>query len=106
MLAYETRAGQDRTNPQYDYVITHHSSFIAFIGPWNVEVSNAGWGSSTTRTRLNMILRDNNIPASVKQRDFVQVLVFAGKSYPNFRWAEFRMVAGVWTLNDGQFNDE
>jgi hypothetical protein len=55
--------------------IRHHGNLIALIRADYLYVSNAGHGSSTTRTRLNTILRDNAVPFGVTQKDFAQYLV-------------------------------
>lgn len=89
--------------PALDYVIRYHNNAIAWLGDWEVQVSNAGWGTATTRNRLNMILRDNNIPATVGQKNNSQTLTFAGKVWTDFKWAQFVMESGVWTLKDGEY---
>jgi hypothetical protein len=86
-----------------NFVITHHDNVIAEISDWEVYLTNAGWGSSTTRTRLNQILRDNDIPFYVAQRNYSQVLFQRGEDgdtviTDEFRSASFRMNAGVWEV--------
>jgi hypothetical protein len=70
-LAYATTA----VRTWEGIAIEHHGNRIALIRPDYIYVSNAGYGSSTTRTRLNRILRDNDIPYGVTQKDFAQYLV-------------------------------
>jgi hydrogenase maturation factor len=80
-----------------DYMVYHHGNAIACIGTGEIEVSNAGWDSSTTRTRLNIILRDNDISARVYQKNYNQYLSFNGKDY-EFSSAVFQKISGEWLL--------
>jgi hypothetical protein len=97
------------------FYVRHHGNPIATIGTYTLLVSNAGWGSSTTRTRLNTILHDNDIHVSVTQKNWEQLLVVPEDlsrwdwehttSHP-FSRAYFEMVAGTWTLaavSDSQY---
>lgn len=90
------------------FYVRHHGNPIAIIGAYSVIVSNCGWGSSTTRTRLSTILHDNSIRASVTQKNWEQVLVVSGDAsawdwehatrHP-FSRAIFEMRAGTWELS-------
>jgi hypothetical protein len=98
---YQTRKLGHNTNVQRisdTYVIDYHNNAIAEVGVWMVAITNAGWGTSTTRNRLNIILRDNGIPAAVFQKDYAQYLRFGGSVYPFGGTTVFDMVAGEWTL--------
>jgi hypothetical protein len=81
------------------FVIRHHGNAIAEVGLWSLDITDCGWGSSTTRTRLNKVVRDNvtDIPVHLNQKNYQQVLTWFKSTFP-FRWASFRMDAGVWTL--------
>jgi hypothetical protein len=114
-LAKLIRPGQSKTvayattidNVGGSFYVSHHGNHIAMIGTWEVIVSNAGWGSSTTRTRLNAILHDNGIRASVTQKNWEQKLIVSGDAFTwdwehatthAFSRAAFEMIAGTWTL--------
>jgi hypothetical protein len=99
------------------FYVRHHGNPIAIIGTFGVSISNAGWGSSTTRTRLTTILHDNDIKAHVTQIKGVQYLrVLADQSSREWSWegaelhpfsrAIFEMRAGTWALaavSDSQY---
>jgi hypothetical protein len=77
-LAYATTAElvpSDDNGKTDDYiVIRHHGTVIAEIaGQW-VYVTNAGYDSSTTRSRIHKILSDNG-NFGVTQRQHVQHLI-------------------------------
>lgn len=75
-LAYATVAAhvpQDGSTDEY-FVITHHGNVIAEIAENWVYVTNAGYSSSTTRSRISAILRGNNVPLYVAQRNHKQCL--------------------------------
>lgn len=97
-LGYETWA-TDRTEDDA-VAIQHHASIIGIVKPFSVSVSNRGWDSSTTRDRINRILRDNGIPFGVTQKNGEQLLVDDNlKKVASFiGWFEFRMEAGLWVL--------
>jgi hypothetical protein len=85
------------------YLISHHNSIIAQVEDWRVLVANCGYDSSTTRDRINTVLRDNNIPFYVAQKGGNQVLFrVEGNEHTvvtdEFESAEFNMVAGVWEV--------
>jgi hypothetical protein len=85
------------------FLLSHHNSVIAQIEDWRVMVANCGYTSSTTRARINQVLRDNDIPFYVAQRNYSQILFQRGKDgdtviTDNFRSAEFTMIAGVWEV--------
>lgn len=99
-LAYSTYVKSPEIG---EFVITHHDSVIAEIQDWKVTVTNAGYDSSTTRARIDQILRDNDIPFYVAQRNYKQVLFQRGEDgdtviTDNFGEAEFTMIAGKWEL--------
>ena len=72
-IAYETWAYQYNDG---SISVIHHSSVIANIseGGSKLYITNAGWGSPTTRNRIDQILRDSSIPFWVTQKNFVQYL--------------------------------
>ena len=72
--------------------IRHHDNIIAALSPdGSFTISNAGWGSVTTRDRLNRILRSNGVRFGITQKNFVQVLFQHGTDdrWENFESAEF-----------------
>lgn len=105
-LAYATIVDRQ----EYDeittrYTIAHHGSVIGRVKMWEVSVDNAGWDSNTTRNRMNIILRDNNIPYYLARRSGTTVLIRQGKSYDDtkivgrgVRGADFQMISGEWKL--------
>jgi hypothetical protein len=97
-LAYATVVSSSPLYPD-TYYIHHHGNTIAEIEPFNVTVTNAGYGTPTTRNRINKILRDNNINAVLIQENFKQKFFFNGETITNnFYAASFEMVAGIWVL--------
>ena len=114
-LAFKTEAIINSPgSPEVTIYVYHHNSCIASIAPFEVEVTNAGWDSSTTRNRINAILRDNEIPFFVRQENFTQYLYECVSYYDGFKiadkhvrvnaidtsfsYASFAMVSGVWRL--------
>jgi hypothetical protein len=86
-----------------EYVIRHYDSTIAIVEDYRVMVTNAGFDSSTTRDRINTVLRDNNIPFYVAQKSGNQVLFRVEDNEhtvvtDNFGFAQFTMVAGIWEV--------
>lgn len=55
-------------------IITYHDNGIVRMDPDSITFSNAGWGTSTTRTRLDIIAGDNNVPLWFGQKNFAQTL--------------------------------
>lgn len=98
-VAYATGVATLGYNPLVDplprtVAVIHHTSVIAslWVGAGNLHITNAGYSSSTTRTRLNKVLNDNKLTQwGVTQKNFVQVLInFDSKeSFPDFQSARF-----------------
>lgn len=99
------------------YIVKYHDNTIAEIYDYSVTVTNAGWGTSTTRDRINQILSSNGVQFYTAQRNHHQVLVkrnmeIVGADHngnpiqervhrqvtDEFNGATFRMVAGGWDL--------
>lgn len=55
-------------------VVRHHGSTIATLTPYSLTVTNAGYGSASTRERVNGFLDSNDTGLYVAQRAGVQVL--------------------------------
>lgn len=51
-----------------------HGHVIAEVTTKGVHVTNAGYGTKTTRDRINSVLRDHGLPFYVAQRNHAQVL--------------------------------
>ena len=71
-LGYATTATRDPHKRTIH--VLHHGNEIARLTPMTLWVSNAGYSSSTTRSRLNKILLANGIPFSVGQKSYEQIL--------------------------------
>lgn len=71
-VAYATTA--TLALPAEHFLIRQHGNIIAEIGTADLLVTNAGYGSSTTRARLNAILSAHGLPFYVVQRQGAQVL--------------------------------
>lgn len=71
-IAYATTA--TLVLPAEHYLIRQHGNVIAEIGTADLLVTNAGYGSATTRARLNAIMASHGLPFYVAQRDHAQVL--------------------------------
>lgn len=79
---------------RYANVITirQHGNIIAQLDAGgNIYVTNAGWNTPTTRTRIHKILVDNGLDWGVTQIDFTQYLVnrVTGEKLPEFSSANF-----------------
>jgi hypothetical protein len=106
ILGYETTVTRMSEGEDSWFKIKHHGSTVARIHSWQVEVSNAGYSSPTTRNRLGKILNDNRIPFYVGQKNFDQLLYQRAESSgsrdsvitEDFQAATFQMQAGLWTL--------
>jgi len=55
-------------------VVMHHGSVIAALTPYSLTVTNAGYGSASTRERVNGFLDSNYTGLYVAQRQGYQVL--------------------------------
>lgn len=55
-------------------VVWHHGSIIATLTPHRITVTNAGYGSASTRERVNGFLKSNRTGLYVAQRQGKQVL--------------------------------
>ena len=87
-IAYSTNAKL----LEYAIGVYYHGNLIAKLyEDGSVFISNAGWETPTTRTRINKILRSNNILWGVTQKDFVQYLACTAASdrWRGFYSAEF-----------------
>lgn len=96
-------------------MIRHHYSTIAVLyKDGTVYITNAGYDSSTTRNRINHVLRDNNIRAGVTQRKGVQTLVirpeqpalFHSTEHADFINATFSPNGRVSAVNDHQYEGQ
>lgn len=100
-IGYETWAWRDGD----EIVIRHHSTDIARIGIWSVDITPHGYASSTTTARLHKIMVDNGLWPSgwtFAIRQFSLALITRddmkkGTPVP-YNGVSFEMVAGVWTL--------
>jgi hypothetical protein len=54
--------------------VRHHGSTIAILSPNQITVTNAGYGSASTRERVNGFLSSNNTGLYIGQRQGAQVL--------------------------------
>lgn len=70
-LAFATEAVRLSDDFEGPIAILHHNSIIAKVNKGYVWVSTCGWTSRTTINRINMVLRDNNVPyvAAIRQRE-------------------------------------
>jgi hypothetical protein len=71
-IAYATTA--TLVLPAEHLIIRQHGNAIAEIGTADLRVTNAGYGSSTTRARLNAILSSHGLPFGINQHKGDQVL--------------------------------
>lgn len=55
-------------------VVTHHGSTIAILTPYSMTITNAGYGSASTRERVNGFLDSYGTDLYVAQRNRAQVL--------------------------------
>lgn len=96
-LAYATTAEREFDG---SIRIRHHGNSIAVLAAEYLWVSNAGWGSSTTRTRLHAILGDNGTGYAVTQKDWDQKLVRRTDwtARDGFQQAHFDRVGDGWVL--------
>jgi hypothetical protein len=96
--------------PQEHLIIRQHGNAIAEIGTAHLRVTNAGYGSSSTRERLNAILSSHGLPFYVAQRQGDQVLYLRvsvlvdgiGEHVEltrNFESITFDLAARVYSLN-------
>ncbi len=71
-LAYATEAVRLSDDFEGPIAILHHNSIIAKVGQNGyVWVNTCGYDSRTTINRINMVLRDNDVPyvAAIRQRE-------------------------------------
>lgn len=73
-IAYATTATFVTDGVHVEYLIRHHGNPIAWVAEKEVAVSNAGYGTPTTRARINAVLASNGLPFHVGQRNHRQVL--------------------------------
>jgi hypothetical protein len=98
-LAYATVISRE-DNTRTIHVL-HHGNEIARLTPMTLWVSCAGYSSSTTRDRLNAILKDNDVHYGVSQIKGRQWLTAKNGTYtqPFAANAQFiRDEAGKWEL--------
>ena len=98
-LAYATEAVQGNSTSPIE--ILHHGNRIAVLSPENLYVSNCGWDSSTTATRLRKIMSDNNLGYYVRIRDFGMRLYSDAHTEvdPAFHSATFSLEDFSWVWN-------
>lgn len=86
-IAYATHA--ERVSDEQIFV-KHHASVIAVLSPEQVYVTQAGYNTSTTYNRLRQILRDNDIPWTVRIQDRRGVIQrYGNRTYEPFHQATF-----------------
>lgn len=97
-LAYATEA---RHHTDGTIVVTQHGNIIATMTTDSLYVSNAGWDSTTTATRLRKILGDNKTGYYVRIRDYG--MRFYNDSHTeldsSFHSASFNRLGTVWALD-------
>jgi hypothetical protein len=113
-MALMTFDGDFNIVPSKSIGIDYHGNRIAEINDWNVYISNCGYGTPTTRTRINSVLADNHIPYRVTQKNHSQILSTRIPVYndmnqishyvwtvidSDFHSGNFVMDAGVWVYN-------
>lgn len=94
--------------------IDYHGNRIAEISDWEIYISNCGYGTATTRTRINSILADNHVPFRLSQKNRKQILSlripvynddYSIRNYkwtvvdPDFHTGDFKMDSGLWIYN-------
>lgn len=89
--------------------IAYHGNTIAELTNNDVYVSNCGWGSPTTRERINSVLKENGIPFHVSQKNHKQILTRIDKDESgnitrtilntNFWNATFHRTATGWSID-------
>lgn len=67
--AYPTYRGHDLPS----VTIELHGNIIARLTPGAYYLTNAGWGTPTTRNRLDGIARANGIPVRFSQKNYKQI---------------------------------
>ena len=80
--------------------IRYHGNLIGAIGENDVFVSNKGWGTSTTRDRINQILKGNGINYSTGQKNYAQLLCGPNREIvrDDFHSAYFKREDSSWTI--------
>lgn len=102
-IGYMTTATKEAGLGNADFIfIKHHYNVIAVLyKDGTVYVSNVGWSSSTTRNRINHVLRDNDIDAGVSQYKGDQVLrLRKGEELGDFSNATFDPQGRLSAFND------
>lgn len=107
-VAYATGVACPTYNGLSDSIRTlfviHHTSVIASLweGAGNLRVTNAGYGTPTTRTRINAVLQDNGIQWRVSQIAGVQTLVHVVTGEKLYYFGSARFESGVLVaFNEG-----
>lgn len=91
-IAYATTATFATDGVHVEYIIRHHGHAIGWLASDEIAIDNAGYGTPTTRARLNAILGSNDLPYYVAQRNGEQVLFSSTDHAPvvrNFRSGVF-----------------
>lgn len=85
------------------HLITYYRTIIAEIGEDYVIIANGGYGTVTTNTRLNKILRANRIPYRVHRKNYTVMVSNNVTSTPLYApptyGVRFDMIEGEWVLS-------
>lgn len=74
-LGSNTEAHLNTRDDRTTYVgVYYHGNLIAELDDDGIWFRNAGWGTPTTRNRLGIIARDNNVPLFFGQKNHAQTL--------------------------------
>jgi hypothetical protein len=74
-IGHNTFAWLTKTDGGMVFRIYYHGNNIATITPQSVTLTNAGWGTPTTRNRLSIIARQNGVPLGFGQKNFEQTII-------------------------------
>lgn len=79
-------------------VIQYHGNTIARMDADSIRFSNAGWGTATTRTRLNIIADHNNVPVVFNQHDHKQILRARKRMWNGGEWSTLteNFTTAIW----------
>lgn len=73
-LGYSTTVARRTIDGETHFEIRYHGNLIGAVGENDVFVSNKGWGTPTTRNRINKILNANGINYGTGQKNYAQLL--------------------------------